>query len=199
MAMRAAIPAFKADFFAHHSTDNVEVEFRIGKFINKYFDTNVGEESFFKMKQFLEKYKAWESVTNREYEVFSSKSGRRTIIDASDDSQHSEIKRSLSKIDYRTSELPFDVRMAISTEIPCEGGSNDVFDYVKRKLRTSFVRKGLSIDMTVVTGSPDDPDDEEDTSYQVEFEIIKPGSVGDINALYNHMHKIIDLLKGLDC
>lgn len=197
MAMKPAVPLFEPDFNKYRDTKNVEVEFRLGKFINNYFDTNVGEETFFKLKEYLEKYDGWESIDSSEYEVFSSSSGKRTIIDCNDDTQRSEMKKSLSKVDYRSSDLPFDVRMAISTEEPCEGDGDDVFDYVRRKMRSSYLRKGLRIDMSVVTGSPEDPDDETDTSYQVELEIVKPCSVKDRNQFYNHIHKIVDLLKGV--
>lgn len=196
--LRSAVPIFEPDFKKYQNTPNVEVEFRIGKMNNKYFDTNVGEDVFFKLKEYLEKYDGWEKIDNREYEVFSSNSsGKRTVINSEDDSQYSEIKKNISKLNYKSENLPFDVRMSISTEEKCEANDDDVFEMSRHMMRTSYIRKGLSIDLTVVSGSPDDPDDESDTSYQVEFEIVDPRSVENRNQFYNHLHKIVDLLKGL--
>jgi hypothetical protein len=57
------------------------------------------------------------------------------------------------------------------------------------------VRKNLSIDMTIVKGTPDDKDSEEDTTYQIEMEIIDPSQITDDDNLFKILHKIFDLMK----
>jgi hypothetical protein len=57
------------------------------------------------------------------------------------------------------------------------------------------VRKNLSIDMTIVKGTPDDKDSDEDMAYQIEMEIIDPSQISDENNIFNLLHKIFDLLK----
>ena len=115
----------------------------------------------------------------------------------SNDNRHSEIKTPLEKLDFVAPDLPFDIRMSLATKIPVEASEDDVFDRVRTKARTSYFRKGLRIDISIVTGNPDDHDAEDDTSYQVEFEILDPLKVNGANQFYNHLYKIKDLLKCL--
>ena len=70
-------------------------------------------------------------------------------------------------------------------------------DYVRHKQRVSFLRKNLSIDMTVVSGDPDDLDDENEESYEIEMEIVDPTKVNDNDTFYNILHKIECILKTL--
>ena len=88
--------------------------------------------------------------------------------------------------------------MSLATEetVP-EFGSEVEYERSCTKARTSYFRKGLRIDISIVTGSPDDHDAEEDTSYQVEFEILDPLKVKGATQFYNHLYKIKDLLKCL--
>ncbi len=74
-------------------------------------------------------------------------------------------------------------------------GEDDVMDHVRHKTRTSFVRKNLSIDMTVVTGEPDDMDDEAEETYEVELEIINPKLITDDDRFYNLIYKIDCIMK----
>jgi len=68
-------------------------------------------------------------------------------------------------------------------------------DTVRAKNRTSFIRKNLSIDMTVVTGDPSDMDCEEEARYEIELEIIDPKNIKDRNELFNLVQKVFDVLK----
>ncbi len=65
----------------------------------------------------------------------------------------------------------------------------------KTKRRISFIRKNLSIDMTVVEGDVEDLDMEDPNSYQVELEIIDPSLVKDDNELFNILHKVKDVFN----
>ena len=194
--MHAPHRLFEPIFQKYRTTRGLECEFRLGKKNNKFFDTNVGDDVFFVLKKALDKCKEWEKVEAEEYEVYTSTGGKRTIID-SNDIRHSEIKTPLEKLDFVAPDLPFDIRMSLATEIPVEASEDDVFDRVRTKARTSYFRKGLRIDISVVTGNPDDHDAEDDTSYQVEFEIMEPLKVKGANQFYNHLYKIKDLLSCL--
>jgi len=197
--MKDVFHLFEPHFHKYHKNPHVEIEFRLGKRSNGFFDTNVGEEAFGQCKRALDKYKHWESVTEKEYEIYSTNTGRRTIIDQDDNRTH-EYKKKIEKVDFSQHSFPFDIRMGISQELPIppdELNEEDVFDDVKNKKRYSYLRKGLRIDISIVNGNPDDLDDENDTAYQVEFEIVEPASIVDKNALYNHIYKIKDLFKCL--
>jgi hypothetical protein len=49
--------------------------------------------------------------------------------------------------------------------------------------------------MTVSSGDAVDMDSEEECSYQIEFEIMKPGEVASRDELFNIIHKVNDLSK----
>ena len=59
----------------------------------------------------------------------------------------------------------------------------------------SFIRKNLSIDMTICDGEVEDMDAEDSKVYQVEFEIIDPKKVEDIDTLFKIIHKINDFFN----
>ena len=49
----------------------------------------------------------------------------------------------------------------------------------------------------MIKGTPDDPDCDEDTQYQIELEIINPKMVNDDNVLFPIVHKVFDLMNCL--
>ncbi len=65
----------------------------------------------------------------------------------------------------------------------------------RTKTRHSFVRKNVSIDMTISSGDNVDMDSEDEASYQIELEISNPQDVKNDNEFYNIIHKISDLVK----
>ena len=74
----------------------------------------------------------------------------------------------------------------------------DRFLETKSRLRTSFTRKGLVIDVSEITNaSAQDKDQENPVEYQIEFEIIDPVNIENDNVTFNHYHKVFDLLKCL--
>ena len=68
-------------------------------------------------------------------------------------------------------------------------------DRKRTKTRHSFVRKNLSIDMTISSGDNADMDSEEEATYQIELEIVKPSDVDSIYKFQNILQKIDDLSK----
>jgi hypothetical protein len=143
----------------------------------------------------LEKYKGWEDVKQSSTSVYYKDQIRKSFDEETDDST-TIFKKPISKKNFKIEEKPFDMRFSIAKEIPCEGGAEDEgADYVRFKNRKSFIRKNLSIDMTIVTGDPDDLDCEDEARYEIELEIIDSKSVKNRDELYNIIYKVFDVLK----
>jgi hypothetical protein len=174
---------------------NVEIEFRLGK-VNRSggFDANVGPETFQKVTTGLNKYDGWESKTLTKSEVYYGEGGRRAIWYEEPDITDNHIKTKLVNRDIVLGTMPFDVRLGISTEVPCEP-NGDEFESSKERIRYSYVRKGLTIDATIMRGPPDDPDSETDVTYHVEFELSDLEAIKSDQDVWRHMNKIMDVMK----
>ena len=175
----------------YHKQDNVEFELRLGKINRGSFDTNVGKETFDKILRGLEKYTGWEKVSETSDVCYYQENIRLTIDDNSEESKQ-VVKQKLEKVDQSFPGRPLDVRFAIAKETPF--AKDDIeFSMARQRHRKSFVRKGLTIDMTVVSGNPADMDSEEEETYQVELEFLNPVE-DDKNKLYNMFYKVSDVL-----
>ena len=183
-------------FKKYVNVPHVEFEFRIGKKNGAFFDTNVGKDTFDKIYTALEQYPSWENVLKTNQTVYYSGIKRYEYNEDTLESK-SIIKTTLSKIDSIMEQFPYDVRFSIAEEKPISSIEDNEMESSKTKKRTSFIRKNLSIDLTVVEGEPEDMDDEEDVSYQVELEIINPNKVKNKTELYNLIYKIHSILKPL--
>jgi len=180
----------------YKARDHVEIEWRLGR-TGKQFDTNVGKETFEKILRGLQKYTGWEEVKEKTSTVYYGPKGsnKRITIDEATDEQESITKKRIVVADYKLDDKPFDVRLGINSEEPCEWGEDTEASSSKSRKRWSFVRKNLSIDLSIVKGDPDDKDADEDTVYQVEFEIIDPSKVQTRDELFNILYKTWDLMK----
>ncbi len=176
------------------SKPNVEFEFRLGKKNTDMFDTNVGKETFDKLLDGLKKFQGWEKVSEHNTSVYY-KGNNRMIMDDDTDEMSCMKKTKIKKFDVVLENQSYDIRFCASNEIPVDPSEDEVMDYMRVKRRTSFVRKNLSIDLTIVTGQPDDLDDEADETYEVELEIIDPKKVTGDNQLFNMIYKIQCLLN----
>ena len=193
-----ALPLFKKwepIIEAHKSKPNTEIEIRFGRQSGKSFDTNVGPQTFAKVKRALEKYQGWETTKHSNATVYYFDGSKRLTVDEDTDEQVGQIKKRVKVEDFAVANAPFDVRIGVSTEEPFEYDGDETSNEQKTKERWSFVRKNLSIDMSIVKGNPDDPDSDDDTTYQIELEIIKPELISDADSMYNLLYKIFDLLK----
>lgn len=179
-------------FLKFQNEKYIEIEMRLGKINRGSFDTNVGQQMFEKVLRGLKKYQGWEKVS-KSNDVAYYKDNIRLIIDDDTDESVQVIKQNLVKTDYSLDNRPLDVRFSVSKETPC---THEVDEYISARKRTreSFIRKNLSIDMTIISGNTSDLDSEEENSFQIEFEIIDPSKVHDKNTLYNIIHKIQDVL-----
>jgi hypothetical protein len=171
----------------------VEIELRLGKISRGAFDTNVGKENFEKILRGLEKYQGWESVTES-HETVYIKGDTRVIDDEKTGKSKCQKKTRVKKMDLSLKDQPFDVRLSVSTEVPVKTAPTE-FEDMRVKKRKSFLRKNLSIDMTRVTGNPDDPDSEEDERYEVELEIVDTKELKDDVIVTNILQKVLDVLK----
>jgi len=192
MNIQSIAEKVSAAFEAHKNEEHIEVEIRLGKHNGSLFDTNVGKETFERVLKGLKKYDGWESVKTTTTDVYYDDTNSVRISSDEDTGEQMMIQKiKVLKEDFKCE--PLDVRFSISREIPTTGQYE--MDRKRNKLRHSFVRKNLSIDMTISTGDTVDMDAEDDSSYQIELEIIKPDDVTSYNQLFNILHKISDLSK----
>ena len=179
----------------HKNIENTEIEIRFGRGSTRGFDTNVGQETFKKVLQALTKYEGWESTNHSEVTVYYFDGGKRLSVNEQTDEQIGEIKTRVAVDDFQLPNAPLDVRLGISTEVPFEYDGEETSTEQKTKERWSFVRKNLSIDMTIITGTPDDKDSDDDKTYQIEMEIIDPSQIQNKIELFNLLYKVFDLMK----
>ena len=192
MDIKSITEKIKDVFETHKNEEHIEVEIRLGKHNGSLFDTNVGKETFERVLKGLKKYNGWESTkTTTTDVVYDDTNGIRISSDEDTGEQVMIQKIKVVKEDFKSE--PLDVRFSISREIPTHGSYD--MDRKRSKYRHSFIRKNLSIDMTVSSGDSVDMDSEDASSYQIELEIIKPSDVGSYNELFNILHKVNDLSK----
>lgn len=172
--------------------EHIEIEMRLGKHNGSFFDTNVGKETFERVHEGLQKFIAWEDVKKTTCDIFYNDKDNIRITSNHDTGEQTMIQKiNVLKEDFRGT--PTDLRFSISREIPTWGDYE--MDRKRTKTRTSFVRKNLSIDMTISSGDNDDMDSEEACSYQIEFEIVRPQDVATRDEFFNIVHKVNDLSK----
>jgi len=176
---------------------DVEIEFRLGRKTAHKFDTNVGQEAFEKLLKALGKYDGWESTSKGTYTVYYGEKNKRITVDEATDESCAVIKTKIEALDFALDDKPFDIRLGVAKEKPYEQDDEEMTS-VKMKNRWSFVRKNLSIDLTQMRGDPEDKDADDDSTWQVEFEIVNPRDLGDRDKLFALMYKVFDLLKCLD-
>ena len=179
-------------FEAHKNEDDIEVEIRLGRQNGSFFDTNVGKDAWKQVLSGLQNYDGWEKKESKSYEVYYNDSESVRITNDEDTGDQEMIQKiKVRKEDFVDSKQPLDVRFCISREIPTTGEYE--MDRKRSKTRHSFVRKNLSIDMTISSGDNADMDSEEEASYQIELEIIKPKDVDSDARFFNILHKINDI------
>lgn len=182
---------------------HVEIEIRLGKVNRGNFDTNVGQQTFEKVMRRLRKFAGWENVTETQTTVYidTSTSKRVVMNDVNDEMESSVVKKRIYVNDQVLEGYPVDARLGISSEVPYdrETDVDENFTRVKKRKRVSFLRKGLSIDLTEVSGEAEDKDSEEATEYQIELEITNPKeSISERHQLFNIVYKISDICKIMD-
>ena len=179
-------------FEAHKNEGDIEVEIRFGKHNGALFDTNVGKDVWKQVLKGLRKYDGWESTKTSTVDVYYNDNNNVRISVDEDSGEQTMIQKiSVVKEDFKRE--PLDVRFCVAREIPMRGEYE--MDRKRTKTRHSFVRKNLSIDMTISSGDNADMDSEEEASYQIEMEFVKPSDVDSIYKFKNILQKIDDLTK----
>jgi hypothetical protein len=179
-------------FEAHKNEEDIEVEIRLGKHNGSLFDTNVGKDVWKQVLAGLKKYDGWESVKMTTADVYYNDANNVRITCDEETGEQTMIQKiSVIKNDFKRD--PLDVRFCVAREIPTSGEYE--MDRKRSKTRHSFVRKNLSIDMTISSGDNADMDSEEEATYQIELEIVKPSDVDSVYKLQNILQKIDDLSK----
>ena len=181
-----------AIFEAHKNEGDVEVEIRLGKHNGSLFDTNVGKDVWKRVLTGLKKFDGWESTKTTTSEVYYN-DGNNVRITCDEDTGEQTMIQKIAVVKEDFKREPLDVRFCVAREIPTSGEYE--MDRKRTKTRHSFVRKNLSIDMTISSGDSADMDSEEEASYQIELEIVKPSDVDSIYKFQNILQKIDDLCK----
>ena len=179
-------------FDSYKDEEHIEVELRLGKYNGSFFDTNVGKTTFERVLKGLQKYDKWEKIDTSISDIFYNDKESIRITSNHDTGEQKMIQKiNVVKEDF--SGTPTDMRFSVSREIPNWGEYE--MDRKRTKTRYSFVRKNLSIDMTISSGDNADMDSEEESSYQIEFEIVDPTKVSSRDEFFNIIHKVNDLSK----
>jgi hypothetical protein len=197
MDVRKLCDEIKPTLDKYKDEEYIELEFRLGKFNSSFFDTNIGKENFYKCLDGLQKYNGWEKVVQSKTEVYYREDdNKRLTVDEITGDDTLIIKNKVYTQDFKhLQNVPYDIRLGVSKETPAEEDDNNEWNKKKNKNRMSFIRKNLSIDMTICDGEVEDMDAEDSKVYQVEFEIIDPKKVEDIDTLFKIIHKINDFFN----
>lgn len=164
-----------------------EFEFRIGTVGHTGFNTNITKATFdLAMKRML-KFKGWETVTQTAMDCYRTDNMRMEEDD--EGNRTCTRKERLVLKDFSVPGLSWGVRMACSDELP----TNPVhWKETYTKNRTSFLRKNVRIDFTVITH--DDIDDEDPVKRQIEVEFIPGDELENIRIVW----KVFDILRILE-
>jgi hypothetical protein len=180
-------------FETHREEEHIEVEMRLGKHNGSFFDTNVGKDTFERVMEGLRKYDGWEKTEMSELDVYYNDANNIRLSVNKDTGENGNMIQKINVLKEDFNGTPLDIRFSVSREIPTWGEYE--MDRVRTKTRHSFVRKNLSIDMTISSGDNADMDSEEECSYQIEFEIVDPTKVSTRDEFFNIIHKVNDLSK----
>jgi hypothetical protein len=179
-------------FESYKDEEQIEVELRLGKHNGSFFDTNVGKSTFERVLKGLQKYDKWDETESSVSDIFYNDKDSIRITSNQDTGEQKMIQK-INVIKEDLSGTPTDLRFSVCREIPTWGEYE--MDRKRTKTRHSFVRKNLSIDMTISSGDNVDMDSEEECSYQIEFEIVDPTKVSSRDEFFNIIHKVNDLSK----
>ena len=143
--------------------ENIEMEFRLGRFNGLFFDTNVGSNTYVDIIKGLGEYSGWERIVETKSEVYSREDNNtRLTIDTVTGEDTLIKKERLENIDFKQLQgSPFDIRFSVSRETPIEEDDNDDNNWDRKvvKERNSYIRKNLSIDRTCLLYTSPSPRD----------------------------------------
>lgn len=165
--------------------NNVEIEIKLGR-IDEKFIAGIHSEKFYdKIKTTLDNYSGWDSVQKEEIIDYIKDSYRKS----NDVIIH---KERLESVNFNFEGTPYDFRICVSTETPCNLKSFK-HSLIRRKNRVSYVYKECKLDLTRVE---EENSDEIVENEEFEVELIKLNSnTSDLYRAHSAILKIRDIIN----
>jgi hypothetical protein len=180
-----------AEFFGVHDMPHVEVEFRLGRQTPSGFDPDVGPDVWGALRDALGAFPHWESACTSVDTVERFGDGVRAISEAAPGGEPTlQLKRRVAIVDVKGADMApgmgLDVRFAVAQELPLDASQRPApgTGAVVERMRWSFTRKGLRIDLTRAS-SKRGP-----VQHLVELEVLAPRDVRDPDVLYAMVQKV---------
>lgn len=164
---------------------NIEIEIKLGRIDDKFM-TGIHSEIFYnKIKTTLDSYSGWDSINHENIVDYIKDSYRKngdTIIH----------KKKLESATFNFKGTPYDFRISVSTETPCNLNSFK-HSLIRRKNRTSYVYKECKLELTKVE---EENNDEIVENEEFEVELIKLNSnTSDLYRAHSAILKIRDIIN----
>lgn len=169
----------------YKKVNNVEIEIKLGRIDNKFVPGIQSELFYNKIKNTLDSYSEWDSVNHIDTVDYIKDSYKKTgnnIIK----------KERLESFNFNFQGTPYDFRICVSTENPCNLKSFK-HSLIRRKNRTSYIYKECKLDLTKV---------EEESNHEIleneefEVELIKLNSnTSDLYRAHSALLKIRDIIN----
>lgn len=183
--LEPAIKTLQELIKTYKSTQNVEIEIKLGRIDDKFM-TGIHSEHFYdKIKTALDSYSGWDSVNHENTIDYINNSYRKTgnnIIH----------KERLKSVNFNFKGTPYDFRICVSTE---KLSNLDSFKHslVRRKNRISYVYKECKLDLTKVE---EESKDEIVENEEFEIELLKLNSnTSDLYRAHSALLKIRDIIN----
>ena len=150
--------------------DNIEIELRIGQIQHDGFKPGLGSKDFYnKIKNTLDSCKTWSKIVNNKSEEICSNGLRKmtTFNGKKVMKQECIRKEKIIKKDIKYTGTPYDIRIAVSKEIPVQDKIKT--GILRKKNRHSYYHKDYRIDLTIT----EQIDNEVSiTNYELEVEFL---------------------------
>lgn len=169
----------------YKSTKNIEIEIKLGR-IDSKFIAGIHSETFYnQIKSALDSYSGWDSVKKENTTDYIHESYRKT-------NNNIILKKRLESVNFNFKGTPYDFRICVSTETPCNLKSFK-HSIIRKKERVSYVYKECKLDLTKVE---EETDDEIIENEEFEVELIKLDSAtSDLYRAHSALLKIRDIIN----
>lgn len=163
--------AFWSDPYAKNlRLDDVEVEVRLGRVQERFFETGVSLRSFQKLMSALQDYPDWDEQSSRRETViyFETRDDSLRAIMQSDGSMQYMSKQKAFTSDYTINNAPYDLRLSASIEMPV--ADRPALETSTRRVvrdRVSYTLGKWRYDLSTVT-----PEGGGSSVYHVEIELV---------------------------
>ena len=169
----------------YKKVNNVEIEIKLGR-VDETFVAGIHSESFYnKIKSALDSYSSWDSVREEntvDYIKDSYRKNENGIIH----------KKRLETVNFSFKGTPYDFRICVSTETPCNIKSFK-HSLIRRKNRFSYIHKECRLDLTKIE---EETSDEIVENEEFEVELIKlNSSTSDLYRAHSAILKIRDIIN----